>query len=238
MLVDPDTSGALQAVNAEAFLGDLFHPKSADSVAAFVALRDAGPSEVLLAAPAALTEREALRVRKWAEAKLAVEGDGDADSVDEAPTFQVSLDWPTLESLVGVEGGKRLTGLAMPFLKRSAVAEDAGPIDDLLLSISVIVRKYTPGERPFIGFHVDNNDATVNVALSAPSNYEGGRFLALVGGELRDATSDKAGDAVVHSWNVCHAVTAVRSGERWSLVLFLSNSWPPNHAGFFQKLRE
>lgn len=157
MLVDPDTSGALQAVNAEAFLKDLFHPKSADSIAAFVALRDVDPSKVLLPAPAALTEREALRVRKWAETKLAVEGDGNADSVDEAPTFQVSLDWTTLESLIGVEGGKRLTALAMPFLERSAVTEDLDPNDDLLLSIGVIVRKYTPGERPFIGFHVDNN---------------------------------------------------------------------------------
>ena len=77
----------------------------------------------------------------------------------------------------------------------------------------------------------------INVALSTPEvDYTGGKFLALVGGQLRDCSSTKTGDAAMHAWNVCHAVSAVTSGERWSLVLFYTNSWPPNHSGFFANI--
>lgn len=60
---------------------------------------------------------------------------------------------------------------------------------------------------------------TVNVALSDDAGHEGGRLHTLLGG-AQQVIERREGEATVHRDDIMHAVSAMRSGVRYSLIMF------------------
>mmetsp|Transcript_48580 Transcript_48580/g.96873 ORF Transcript_48580/g.96873 Transcript_48580/m.96873 type:complete len:119 (+) Transcript_48580:1242-1598(+) len=84
---------------------------------------------------------------------------------------------------------------------------------------SIFVRRYTRDTRPYIGFHCDSAAVTANVACSDDENHSGGRLVCVVDGKVQTITR-REGEATVHPSSVLHAVTAMQSGIRYSLIVF------------------
>ena len=85
-------------------------------------------------------------------------------------------------------------------------------------TVQAYIRRYSRSTRPWLGFHTDRSVATVNVALAADSTHEGGRLHAVLDGEHRIVEREE-GEATVHGDDVMHAVSTMRTGVRYSLVL-------------------
>ena len=68
-------------------------------------------------------------------------------------------------------------------------------------------------------FHVDGNSFTANIALTPPEAHEGGDLVALAAGACHKMPR-RLGEATVHGGHVCHAVSPVTAGERYSLLMF------------------
>ena len=85
-------------------------------------------------------------------------------------------------------------------------------------SVDAYVRRYSRHTRPWLGFHTDRSVVTVNVALAADAAHTGGRLHAVLGGAHRIVEREE-GEATVHSDDVMHGVSAMRSGVRYSLVM-------------------
>lgn len=68
-------------------------------------------------------------------------------------------------------------------------------------------------------FHRDGNDWTVNVALCDDAEFEGGRLMVLNDGRL-SIVERSEGQATCHPGSAFHAVSAITSGTRYSLILF------------------
>lgn len=188
------------AVNARTLVHSL--PMDADSVSrALVALEGRAP---LRTERAVLSPAQCKALIRWARPRI----DGRTlDSVDGEPECQVTVDVCALRTLLGNETVGRLCALG--------VSDDRKP-----RPYSAFVRKYSPTtRRVLLPFHVDTNAYTLNLALTADADVRGGRLLALHEGRVRELPR-AAGDAVLHDRHVCHAVTAVREGTRFSLVLF------------------
>ena len=81
------------------------------------------------------------------------------------------------------------------------------------------IRRYCAGTRPWIPFHTDAYEVTVNVALGSDDAFGGGALLGVYGGEVR-AICREEGDATVHSSKLLHGVTAMARGVRYSLIVF------------------
>ena len=92
----------------------------------------------------------------------------------------------------------------------------------------MFVRRYSPGTRPWIPFHPDRYEITVNVALSADVDHSGGRLLGVFGGAVQELLRSE-GEATVHSSSLLHAVTRMTGGTRYSLILFFDRK--PRHPG-------
>ena len=90
-----------------------------------------------------------------------------------------------------------------------------------LLPTEVFVRRYSAETRPWIGFHCDRARCTVNVALADDADHCGGRLVAIVDGMACEIHRGH-GEATVHSSRLCHAVTRMRAGTRYSLIAFFS----------------
>ena len=68
---------------------------------------------------------------------------------------------------------------------------------------------------------MDSAALTANVALADDDGHEGGRLLALVGGEGLFAIERSEGEATVHPSDLLHGVTRMRGGAaRYSLIVF------------------
>jgi hypothetical protein len=80
------------------------------------------------------------------------------------------------------------------------VGRDSHALDqtsDGLLVASVLVRRYrAENHRPCFQFHSDDHTATINVALSPPSDYEGGDLLCLTGFSLQRGNPQKIASSV------------------------------------------
>ena len=85
--------------------------------------------------------------------------------------------------------------------------------------VDIFVRRYTRETRPWIAFHHDVSNVTINVALSDDAAHEGGRLHAIVDGR-HTTISRREGEATCHGDDVMHAVSAMRSGTRHSLIMF------------------
>jgi SAM-dependent methyltransferase len=115
------------------------------------------------------------------------------------------------------EGDKTWLSDALKEARSSAAAmssDQAGA----RITVHTFIRRYTRHTRPWLGFHTDRSFATVNIALSADSSFEGGRLHAILGGR-HCVVEREEGEATVHGDDVMHAVSAMREGARYTLVM-------------------
>ena len=84
----------------------------------------------------------------------------------------------------------------------------------------IFVRRYTPNTRPWNPFHHDSAVVTVNVALSADADVDGGKLVAVGAADGLATICRAEGEATVHDSRLLHAVTRTRAGTRYSLILF------------------
>lgn len=135
--------------------------------------------------------------------------------------FSTSLPLTRLQltELIGAEAVRALW--ALPSMLPQAepagdLCSDSDPDD-----VEISVRRYTPERRPWIPFHNDRADASVNVALSADERHQGGHLLAVYDGSIHQLVRAE-GEATAHSPEVLHAVTQIESGVRYSLIIVSS----------------
>ena len=138
------------------------------------------------------------------------------DSVDEQAQHQLNIRIGRLTELIGREDVKSVWRLADELLAMQQPEPSAAPCGYV---VDMFVRRYTRETRPWIPFHHDTSNVTLNVALSPDGAHEGGRLHAILEGRHR-AISRQEGEATVHGDDVVHGVSAMRSGVRYSLILF------------------
>ena len=76
-------------------------------------------------------------------------------------------------------------------------------------------------EQPLTSFHFDSAAVTVNVALTDDASIKGGCLLGVFGGGVHTICRAEGG-ATVHSAMLLHAVTRMRKGVRYSLIMFFA----------------
>ena len=194
-------------------------------------LKTKSSQDVYTVEKSVLSTDQVQRLRTWAEEKI---NGGSLDSVDGCPEWQVPLDRTTMNTILGEKTTDRLFDLPSKYLTLSASIESYDYPNSEKSDVGCFIRKYDISGRPFIGFHVDDCDATVNISLSDPLEFDGGKLL-LIGQEMVLSPIRTLGDALIHPWYTCHAVTAVTKGERWTLIMFFSNMYPPDHSGFYKR---
>eukprot|EP01043_Picozoa_sp_COSAG02_P025673 COSAG02_NODE_1451_length_12556_cov_3.624258_2_plen_465_part_00 len=195
-----------------------------------------GPDR-LITTRALLRRKRAIRPAGCAALRAAVDSDRnmESDSVDNKAQHQQNITIGRLTELIGHQDVDALWQLAddLLTLQRSeaeAIAEAAG--EEMPASVAekvevanggykvdMFVRRYTRETRPWIPFHYDNCNITINVALSPDTGHEGGRLHAILGGRHR-VISREEGEATAHGDDIMHCVSAMRSGVRYSLIMF------------------
>eukprot|EP00966_Prymnesium_polylepis_P315128 7281511-Prymnesium_polylepis.1 len=93
----------------------------------------------------------------------------------------------------------------------------------------MFVRRYSEDTRPWIGFHQDGSIVTVNVALDDDAEHEGGRLFVVLDDGIT-ALSRTSGEVTAHVSNVLHAVSLMKGGVRYSLLLFFYHANKPEPA--------
>ena len=151
------------------------------------------------------------------------------DSVDQMPEHQLDLSRDELEGYIGSSTVAKLWRLPrrLASQRESGVpgeTSDEPPANrwanpEPQYRVVLFVRRYCRETRPMINFHRDTCAVTVNVALAADEAHMGGRLLAILDDGLHEIRREE-GEATVHPSDVLHAVTAVREGVRYSLLLF------------------
>ena len=151
------------------------------------------------------------------------------DSVDQMPEHQLDLSRDELEGYLGISTVAKLWRLPrrLASQRESGVpgeTSDEPPANrwanpEPQYRVVLFVRRYCRETRPMINFHRDTCAVTVNVALAADEAHMGGRLLAILDDGLHEIRREE-GEATVHPSDVLHAVTAVREGVRYSLLLF------------------
>jgi len=170
-----------------------------------------------------------------------VAGSTQADSVDSGPEHQLNVDRSALELLIGASEASRLWELPLVYRRwrRSTVDQaceapteapdalhptSAAEVDTEAATLQeAFIRRYSPEERPFIKFHADAYELTVNIALSDDAEHEGGRLIGLFRGQVQALLRGEGG-ATVHSSSLLHAVTRMSRGVRYSLILFFDRN--------------
>ena len=160
----------------------------------------------------ALSELECRAIRTFAADRMTSVV---ADSVDDYPEYQVNLNAELLTHLVGEEAAAKVLRLA------EHAGAPAGLTWDSYDEVSIMVRVYSPETRPYIAFHSDTCDYTVNIALSDDAEFQGGELLALSEGRLQQVPR-ALGAAAVHSSHLVHGVSQIRHGTRYSLIVFFT----------------
>ena len=168
------------------------------------------------------------------------------DSVDGLAEHQLDFrDLDALTSLIGHEAATRLKQLPTEFARLKPRAKGLGGRASALRVSSVFVRRYTADTRPWFMFHHDVPPLTANVALAgaprAPDSrlshahsvyaklehyptqgdccHEGGRLLGLFANAVQLVEREE-GEVTVHAKGLLHGVTRMRSGVRYSLIIF------------------
>ena len=188
-------------------------------------------SRRLLRRPGAISPTGCAALRRLVDVDRNVE----RDSVDGKSQHQLNIGVERLIELIGrpeVDGLWRLadeclasqsdeaaaramaSGTSVPRATLEATEEAAGGYH-----VDLFVRRYTRATRPWIAFHQDVSNITINVALSADMSHEGGRLHAILEGRHQVVTRAE-GEATVHADDVMHAVSAMRGGVRYSLIAF------------------
>jgi hypothetical protein len=157
--------------------------------------------------PNVLTPQECFRLRTYLDKNIQNDG---IDTVDGCPDWQINISSKKLGKIVGPQVIARLYTVLPNSTLAAAVSK-----------VGVFLRRYQASARPWMPFHRDANNWTVNVALNKNIHEDkGGQLLVLQRGKL-EIVPRKEGDATCHDSSVFHAVSAMR-GEwvRYSLILF------------------
>ena len=168
--------------------------------------RSSGSSEVKHI-PGALTASACAKLRKVVDERRQL----DKDTVDLAPTHQLNLGINELTKLIGEEEAERVYSLPGGLLGDAYLRED--------FRLEIMLRRYSRDTRPWIQFHCDKAAITANIALHADRLHEGGRLICVMDGELESVERDE-GEATVHASSLLHAVSAMKFGVRYSLIVF------------------
>ena len=139
------------------------------------------------------------------------------DSVDGRPEHQINLSVAELRAFIGIDEVNGI--LALPGRLRAMQGLPELALSSGFYRVQCFVRRYTRGTRPFIPFHCDEAAVTINIACGDDAAHVGGRLVCVIDGAVQHI-SRSAGDATVHSSSLPHAVTAMRNGVRYSLIIF------------------
>ena len=115
-----------------------------------------------------------------------------ADTIDGGPSHQLRLSQEELGKLIGSEQLQSLLALPATYL------QGRGQLEAIDYEVDILVRYYSQRTRPWVPFHVDGADITVNVALAEDAAHSGGQLLVLCGGS-NQYVNRREGDAVVHA---------------------------------------
>jgi hypothetical protein len=185
------------------------------------ARRGLSSSESILQRKAALSTEACAALRAAVDA----EWQEKVDSVDGAPDHQLNLSGEAFERVIGRAAVLDLLQMAADFGRQqdAGAPPAAGPGSSPHLGLEdakVFVRRYGRSSRPWNPFHTDSSALTVNVALNDRSSFTGGKLLCAFGEAIRPVERDE-GDATVHASTLLHGVSMLRSGVRYSLIIFL-----------------
>jgi hypothetical protein len=140
-------------------------------------------------------------------------------------------DLPSMSATISDRSALRITGHALASVLHRKIHAAPLVIRDLPEGFRITllsVRKYSPGERPCVGWHKDS-DADLSVVIFIGNECEGGGDFEYM--ESMPGSQDKkrvierrdqvAGNALVfHGCNILHRTTPVTSGSRYSIVAF------------------
>jgi hypothetical protein len=132
-----------------------------------------------------------------------------ASSSDDATTDAEAAQAPPAADATRLEAALSAARAATEAL-RQALADGLAP--------QVYLRRYSRDTRPWLNFHTDRSHVTINIAVAADATHEGGRLHAVLNGAHRIIEREE-GEATVHTDDVMHAVSAMRGGVRYSLVI-------------------
>ena len=131
----------------------------------------------------------------------------------------VDVLWKLSDELLALQRAEAQAKAVATGVEMSATVAEKVEVAKGGYKVDMFVRRYTRETRPWIPFHYDNSNITVNVALSADTGHKGGRLHAILGGHHSTILREE-GEATVHGDDVMHAVSAMRSGVRYSLIMF------------------
>jgi hypothetical protein len=170
-----------------------------------VALKALQSHDGLISVPV-LTKEECTKLKKFVMSEIKDDG---LDDVDGCPDWQVNVSDKKLSKIIGKGAVDRLYQLPS-LLDPSALEFDR---------VGIFIRMYQTGMRPWMPFHRDDNQWTVNVALNSDYEFKGGQLMALHGEDLQIVERNE-GDATCHKGSVFHGVSAMRGGVRYSMIMF------------------
>jgi len=162
------------------------------------------------------------------------------DTVDNELEYQLTLDSNDLAKYIGEKERDHLFSVAArgyaqlvaPDLLEAAEAVPewhAAGFEPMPLALGdphyIMIRRYSSATRPWFPFHFDGSILSMNVALNDDSEYRGGTLLAILHDEVR-AFPRAEGTALVHSSALLHAVTCMREGVRYTLIVFFGHKCP------------
>ena len=232
-------------VESRRLLVERVDPESITPAQLLSALGRTSPTQMSMAWEAPVLQVGGLLSAKACKAlRAAVDGQRSVanDSVDGGPEHQLNLSREALELLIGRAECTRLWEMPGHFRLQTAVVPVLDGTSDGALSSSMnrttgerhagelesegisqlrecFVRRYSTDSRPWIPFHTDAYEVTVNVALCEDDSHTGGQLLGVHGGKIQ-AIHRGEGDATVHSSKLLHAVSAMTSGVRYTLIAF------------------
>jgi hypothetical protein len=167
-------------------------------------------TDAILTRPLVLTQDECSKLRTFVRKQIKNDG---IDQVDGCPDWQVNISEKKLIRIIGKDARDRLW--KVPSILDPDEASGAECFD----RVGIFIRMYQRGTRPWMPFHRDGNQWTVNVALNRSDEFAGGRLLALHNHQMQVIERDE-GDATCHDDSVFHAVSAITEGTRYSMILF------------------
>jgi hypothetical protein len=154
-----------------------------------------------------LTKEECQKLRNFVRREIRNDG---IDQVDGYPDWQVNISEKKLIKIIGQQAKDRLWKVPGMLDDDRATSFD---------KVGIFIRMYQKEERPWMPFHRDGNQWTVNVALNDSNKFKGGKLLALRNGRV-EVLERNEGDATCHNDCIFHAVTSVLEGIRYTMILF------------------
>lgn len=156
-----------------------------------------------------LTAAQCAKLRNLIHNKIQNDG---IDNVDGCPDWQVNIHESKLQKILGKKTFEKLTQIPTMLNPQQVSHKHYS-------RIGVFIRMYSTSKRPWMPFHSDGNDFTLNVALNSDTDFTGGRLMALHNEELQ-IIERREGDVTYHKGTVYHGVSAITSGTRYSMIMF------------------